>query len=116
MVEPQSTYIVYINSDNMGTGEEELGRLLMGNFLKTLVDAERHPEKILFVNRGVFLTTEGSELIETLKVLGRRSVKLLSCGTCLDYYGRKDKLKVGSATNMFEIVTSLASAEKVIKP
>ncbi len=116
MAEPQSTYIVYINSDKMGAGEEELGRLLMGSFLKTLVDAERHPEKVFFVNRGVFLTTEGSELIETLEALRQRGVHVLSCGTCLDYYGRKDRLKVGSATNMLEIVTALASAEKIVKP
>jgi intracellular sulfur oxidation DsrE/DsrF family protein len=59
---------------------------------------------LLFVNSGVFLTTEGSESLEALKELEKRGVEILSCGTCLDYYHLKEKLMVGKVTNMFEIV------------
>lgn len=107
--------VVLITSDRLGDGPEELGRLLLKNFIITLLDLEDAPDRILFVNTGVFLTTEGSELLGALEKLGNRGVEVFSCGLCLDFFGRKDALRTGAVTNMFTIAESLMHAGSVIR-
>jgi selenium metabolism protein YedF len=104
-----------ITSDRLGEGSDELGRLLMKNFIITLLDLDRLPERMLFLNSGVLLTTEGSEALEALQSLADRGVEILSCGICLDFFHRKDKLKVGSVTNMLTTAESLMEAGSVIR-
>lgn len=96
-----------VTSDRMGDGPEELGRLLMKNFIITLLESEALPEKMLFVNRGVLLTTEGSELLEPLEKLGNRGVEVLSCGVCLDYFEKRNAVRAGQVTNMLSIVEAM---------
>ena len=48
--------------------------------------------------------------------MAEKGVEILTCGTCLDYYGMKDKLAVGAVTNMYAIVESMATAGKIIRP
>ncbi len=113
---PQKTSdVVFITTDRLGTGNRRLGEILMKSFLNTLWDASPKPAKLLFINDGVRLTTEGSEVLETLELLGKDGVEIFSCGTCLEYYHLKEKLKVGQVTNMYDTVASLLSAGKVIK-
>jgi len=107
--------VILITSDVLGTGDRRLGEILMKAFLNTLWDAETKPAKILFLNDGVRLTTEGSEVLETLHLLEKEGVQIFSCGTCLEYYQLKEDLKVGLVTNMYDTVDSLLSASKVIK-
>jgi selenium metabolism protein YedF len=97
-------YVILVSRNTLGSGTEELGKLLLKNYLYALKDVTRLPSAMLFVNSGVFLTTEGSESVDTLKELEAKGVEMLSCGTCLDYYRLKEKLVVGRVTNMFEIV------------
>jgi selenium metabolism protein YedF len=106
--------VFFIGTDVLGSGERKLGETLMDAFIHTLVDANPRPGKIIFMNSGVKLATEGSGVLEALEVLEERGVEISSCGTCLNFYGIKDKLKVGRVTNMFEIIGSLNTAEKVI--
>jgi len=87
----------------------------MKAFLNTLHDSEPKPEKIMFINNGVKLTTEGSEVLDSLAALTADGVQIMSCGTCLNYYGILDKLKFGIAGNMYDIVNVLLEAGKVIK-
>jgi len=108
--------VILVASDRLGDGPEELGRLLMKNFLITLLDLQKLPDRIFFVNTGVLLTTEGSELLGALEQLGNRGVEILSCGVCLDYFQRKDKLSVGQVTNMFTIADALLTSGEVIRP
>jgi selenium metabolism protein YedF len=108
--------IVYINSNLLGIGEEALGAILMRSFLKTLLDLKPVPSKLIFINSGVRLTTEGSEVLETLKTLSEKRAEILSCGTCLDFYGLKAKLKVGIISNMYDIAQSLLEADRLIRP
>jgi selenium metabolism protein YedF len=107
--------VVFITSDKLGEGDERLGGILMKAFLNTLHDSEPKPEKILFINNGVKLTTEGSEVLDSLEALSHDGVQIMSCGTCLTYYGIVDKLKYGIAGNMYDIVNVLLEAGKVIK-
>ena len=108
--------VVYINSNFLGVGEEALGTILMRAFLKTLLDLKPIPSKLIFINSGVRLTTEGSEVLETLKTLFEKGVEILSCGTCLDFYELKAKLKVGIISNMYDIAQSLLEADRLIRP
>ncbi len=107
--------VVFITSDRLGTGDRQLGEILMKSFLNTIWDAEPKPAKLLFLNDAVRLTTECSEVLDSLKLLQEAGVEIFSCGTCLEYYQLKDKLKVGLVTNMYDTVESLPSAGKIIK-
>jgi selenium metabolism protein YedF len=108
--------VMLVTSDCLGTGPEELGRLLMKNFIITLLDLEQLPDRLLFVNSGVLLATEGSEVLEALEQLGSRGVDILSCGICLDYFHRRNKLVAGAVTNMLTIAESLLAAARVVRP
>lgn len=109
-------YVVAVSSAAMGTGDDELGRTLMKGFLYALSQQERLPRTILFYNGGAKITTEGSVSIEDLKNMEAQGVEIRTCGTCLNYYGLTDKLAVGSVTNMYDIVETMTSAGKVIRP
>ena len=108
--------VVYINSNVLGVGEETLGAILMRAFLKVLLDLRPIPSKLIFINSGVHLTSEGSEILETLQAFSGKGVDILSCGTCLDFYGLKEKLRVGIISNMYDIAQSLLDADRLIKP
>ena len=107
--------IVVVSSDRMGTGNDELGKVLIKGFIYAVTQLDTLP-KMLFYNGGATLTTEGSDSIEDLKSLEAQGVEILTCGTCLDYYHLKDKLVVGGVTNMYSIVESMAEAGKIIRP
>lgn len=106
--------LVMITSSALGQGSEELGKILMRSFIFTLKETEPLPAKILFLNSGVFLTTEGSPVLDELQELAERGVEIFSCGTCLDYYKLKEKLAVGHVTNMYDTVEAVQAAAKVI--
>ena len=105
-----------VSSDRMGTGNDELGKVLIKGFIYAVTQLDTLPKKMLFYNGGATLTTEGSDSIEDLKSLEAQGVEILTCGTCLDYYHLKDKLVVGGVTNMYSIVESMAEAGKIIRP
>jgi selenium metabolism protein YedF len=108
--------VVYINSQFLGIGDEALGTILMRSFVKTLLDMETRPSQLILINSGVRLATEGSEVLETLRSLSEKGIEILSCGTCLDFYGLKEKLKVGKISNMYDIAQSLLEADRLIRP
>jgi selenium metabolism protein YedF len=108
--------VVYINSHLLGAGEDRLGSILMRSFLKTLLDMEVGPFRLILINSGVRLASEGSEVLETLQSLSGKGIEILSCGTCLDFYGLKEKLKVGRISNMYDIAQSLLEADRLIRP
>lgn len=108
--------VVAVDTDAMGRGSEELGQTLMKGFLFAVSQLPTLPSAILFYNGGARLTTEGSASLEDLKNLEAQGVEILTCGTCLNFYGLTEKLAVGSVTNMYSIVEKLAGAGKVVKP
>ncbi|MCC0669942.1 Sulfurtransferase TusA [Clostridioides difficile] len=105
---------VFISSDKMGLGNDELGQVLIKGFIYTLTESKPYPKHILLVNGGVKLSAENEATIENLKILEDAGVEILSCGTCLDYYNLKEKLQVGSVTNMYTIVETLKNASNTI--
>ena len=109
----KKTKLVVLSADHMGEGAEELGKILMKSFLYALTQQDELPDTILCYNGGAKLTCEGSE---SLKDLAARGVEILTCGTCLNFYGITEKLQIGSVTNMYDIVERMSSADRVIKP
>lgn len=108
--------VVVISSNQMGTGEETLGKKLIGAFIFALTSQDKAPDKMIFYNTGAFLTTEGSASIKDLKALEESGTTIMTCGTCLDYYGIKDKLQVGIISNMYDIVEAQINAGLIIRP
>lgn len=107
--------VLAVMSDKYGLGDDELGSTLMTAFINVLDQIEPLPATIIFANSGVFLSTEGSPLIESLKSLQGLGVELLSCGTCLQFYGLKDKLVVGEVSNMYTITERMFRASRVVR-
>lgn len=114
--ESEENTVVVIDSLHMGKGDAELGRILMKGFIYTLSEMEELPKTILFYNEGVKLAIDGAESLQDLKSLEERGVEILSCGTCLNFYGITEKLRVGSVTNMYTILERQMKATRVIKP
>jgi selenium metabolism protein YedF len=107
--------VMLIASDQLGVGDEALGQLLIAAFINTLPEAKTRPAKMLLINRGVMLTTEGSRVLDSLQKLESEGVQIFSCGTCLNHYQLKEKLKVGKVTNMYDILDALLNADNVIR-
>ena len=116
MPDARDNTVVVINSDRMGSGNDELGKVLIKGFIFAITQLDTLPKTMLFYNGGATLTTEGSDSLEDLKSLEAQGVQILTCGTCLDYYGLKKKLVVGTVTNMYSIVETMAGAGKIIRP
>lgn len=108
--------IVVVSSDRMGSGNDELGKVLIKGFIFAVTQLDELPEQMLFYNGGAVLTCKGADTLEDLKNLEAQGVEILTCGTCLDYYGLKEKLQVGSVTNMYAIVEAMNRADKIIRP
>jgi selenium metabolism protein YedF len=108
--------VAFIAADQMGSGDPELGRILLKNLLFTMAESATPPDTLLFVNAGVKLTVAGSEVLEPLEKLACMGVDVASCGLCLDFFHLKDKLTVGRVTNMVEILDSMQNAGRIIRP
>lgn len=103
-----------IGSDKMGSGDIQLGKILMKSFIYTVRETTPYPATIVLFNSGVYLTCEGSEVLDDLLALEEEGVEIISCGTCLDFYHIKDKLAVGSISNMYTIYEKLRNSNNTI--
>ncbi len=108
--------VVVISSDKMGEGDEELGKALLKSYIFALSEAEEKVSKVIFYNKGAFLTCEGSDSIDDLLNLQNNGVEIFTCGACLNYYKLSENLKVGSSTNMYNILSYTLDADSVLKP
>lgn len=106
--------IYFIGTNLLGSGSEDLGKILMKGFIYTLTQVEPYPETIVFINSGVKLACESSDSIDDLSKLLQAGTKIVSCGTCLDFYLLKDKLKVGEISNMYDIVEIISGSNNVM--
>ena len=108
-------YIVAIGSDQLGSGDEELGKQLIGSFIYALTEQDTLPKAILFYNSGVKVSTTNEKAVEDLRKLSEAGVKVYSCGLCLNYYKLTEELKVGEVTNMYKIVEMMRT-HSVVRP
>lgn len=110
-----SQTLVFITTETLGRGDDELGSALMKNFLSTLTEMQ-DLWRIVLLNGGVKLAATPGPCLDALKKLAGSGVSILVCGTCLNHYGLLEKKQVGETSNMLDIVTSLDLAGKVIRP
>ena len=106
--------LVMCGTDRLGFGDDALGLKLMVNFLRTLNEMGSDLWRLVFVNNGVKLTVEGSEVLDDLIGYENNGLKILVCGTCLIHFNLLEKKQVGETTNMLDIVTAMQLADKVI--
>jgi selenium metabolism protein YedF len=110
-----SGYAVFIGKDVVGAGARELGYNLMKMALYTLAQGDSVPAYVLFMNDGVKLPAgEEQQVIDSLMTLLEKGSIILVCGTCLNYYELADRLKVGTVSNMYDIMSAMQRADKVI--
>lgn len=106
--------VYWVLNDRLGEGDAELGKLLMEKYIYALARAEEKPEKVIFMNKGVDLTCEGSAVLDDLQLLVDKGVAISTCGTCLDFYKKREQLKIGVAGNMDGAVSSMLAASDVV--
>ncbi len=111
---PGGDWAVFVGRDIVGDGDRELGTNLMRMFFYTLTQSGGRPGAVLFMNAGVKLPTLDEQVAEHLATLQAQGTQVLVCGTCLNFYGLTDQLKVGTVSNMYDIVSRMQSAGKVI--
>ena len=104
---------ILIQSEGLGRGNDQLGAILMANFLRLLGESRDKPATLIFWNGGVKLACEGSKMLDHLKKLEMQGIEILACTTCLEYYELADKLKVGKPTTMVKSIQSMMNSETV---
>ena len=109
-----SELAVVVSRNTMGEGAEELGKILIKGFIYSLTELPTPPKYLIFLNSGAYLTSEEANTIDDLKKLEKLGTEILTCGTCINYYGLQEKLAVGTITNMYGITERMASAGNVI--
>ena len=102
-----------ITSDVMGRGEDKLGELLIANFLRLLGESPEKPATMIFLNSGVRLVCDGSNVLDHVRKLEEQGVEMLVCTTCLEYFDFTDKLKVGKPTTMVKSIQSMMTADVI---
>lgn len=108
-------YAVFIGKDHVGEGDPQLGYNLMKMAIYTLSESEDVPASVLFMNSGVKLVAgDGQQIINSVNKLIEKGTEVLVCGTCLDFYGLKEQLKVGEVSNMYDILGRMQEAAKTI--
>lgn len=105
---------VLVLSDRMGSGDDELGRVLMRNFIYALARDGSLPAVVVLGNSGVRLACEGSEVLDDLRLLEQSGVSVRACGTCLDYLGLTDSLVVGEVGTMAGLVEGILGEDAIV--
>ena len=108
--------VVVLSANTMGSGDEQPGKKPMKAFIFALTNQDEAPEKVICYNSGAYLTTEDPDTIKDLKSLEEAGTVVMTCGTCLDFYGLKEKLQVGIVSNMYDIVEAQMQAGLIIRP
>ena len=108
--------LLYLCSDQFGMGDPDLGRKLLEMYLEKLARSDVKIDLVGCSNSGIFLTTEGSRVIESLRILEKKGARIATCGTCLDHYNLRDKLLIGEVGTMDMTVQALATADRIIRP
>jgi len=113
---PEELYglTVVISRNTMGAGAEELGKILLKGFIYSLTELTTPPKHVIFLNSGAYLTSADANTVDDLNTLEQKGTEILTCGTCVNYYGLQDKLAVGTITDMYGITERMAAALNII--
>lgn len=113
---PAGPLVMVFREDTMGRGSDELGRLLIQACINTLPDMNPKPDVLVFYNSGVRLVLEGAPTLGSLEKLADQGVRVLVCGTCIQYFEVKEQVRVGIISNMYEILDVLCGASRIVYP
>jgi selenium metabolism protein YedF len=116
VAQPDGPSVFVIASNVMGQGNDDLGAILMKAFIHTAIDLDHRPDVMIFYNTGVKLTASDSDVIDDLKALEAKGVKLLICGTCVNFFDLTGKIGTGTVSNMYDIAGTLSTAGRIVKP
>jgi selenium metabolism protein YedF len=106
--------VIQITSNGMGKGDQALQYKLIAKYLALIQMNEELPNAIVFYTDGVKLVVEGSPVLDELRALENKGVRLVLCSTCLEHYGLTEKVQVGIIGGMTDIIEAQVKAEKVI--
>jgi len=106
--------LVLVAADSLGKGDDELGRKIVINFIRTLKEMGDDLWRLVLLNSGVKLAVAGSEVLSQLQELAGKGLGILVCGPCLKTFNLLEQKQVGELTSMVDIVTSMQVADKVI--
>lgn len=113
------SYIVVLTSDEMGHNNQssEIGAKLMNAFLHKLTEQPEMPTHVLLYNSAVWLNKPDAPTVEDLKIIADKGVKLLTCGTCMNYFEQdQEQLPVGEVGNMGQFIEIMREAERIVQP
>jgi selenium metabolism protein YedF len=108
--------VVFVTAETLGRGDDALGAKLMSVFLDTLGQFAPGLTHLICINGAARLVIDDSPVLGQLTALEQVGVQVLTCGTCLDHFGIRARLAVGSASNMAAILELLTRAARVIQP
>lgn len=108
--------VFVISASTMGSGDDELGALLMKAFIHTIFDLDYLPDSLIFYNTGVKLAVKDSDILDDLKKLESEGVEILVCGTCANFFNIKDDIAVGIVSNMYDIAGTMSKAGRIVMP
>ena len=111
-----SSYVVVVKSQTMGSGDDELGAILMRAFINSLPEADNLPSSLIMYNAGIKLALKGSDTLAAFEKLIAKGVKIYVCGTCVDFFDVKEDLALGTITNMYKIAELTIKASHVVYP
>ena len=109
-----SNTIILVTRNGMGHAEPELAQKLFATYLRLLAEGDDLPAVMCFYAEGVRLAVSGSPVLEQLKGLEAKGVRLVLCSTCLSFYNLMEEVQVGITGGMPDIVTAMQRAQKVI--
>ena len=110
-----NTLVLFVPSLELGTGDSRLGTLLTKAAVKTIKELNPLPDSVVFMNEGVKLCCEDSPVLKAVQELESKGIEILVCGTCLDFYDLKASRKAGRVSNMYEILSTLSNADKLVR-
>ncbi len=114
-VERPRRTVLALDADALGRGDEDLGRKLIVNFLRTIAFRDDVPGTVVCYNAGVKLAEVGSPAVPMLEALVEKGAEIVLCGTCVDYFQLRDRLALGRVGDMHSIVDALMRAEHVVR-
>lgn len=105
---------VIISSEFLGRGDDELGRSLMGSFLRKLCLTENLPKEIVFYNAGVKLLAEESPVLDAIEMLSQKGVNITACGSCVSYYKLSKLIDPVQVGDMSGIINQLMDSDDTV--
>src|SRR5512143_3585539 len=114
MDKANQSVVLLVTHNGMGATDQELGHRLFSTYLKLLHDSNILPNAICFYTEEVKLVIKSSPVLDDLKSLEAKGVRLIICSTCLNYYGLINEVSVGIVGGMPDIIEAQWDADKVI--